>query len=684
MPRHHALFVLVCTALWSPAATFGAEPSGPITVETLLARMSDLSWLSTPPQPGERTVQFSSYDRASRLEGDTLANPFANGDRGHYLRVDTLADGSKEHVLAEAQGPGFVSRIWSANPAGIIRIYIDGATEPVLEADFVALTHGKVEPFTPPFGHESSRGCNLYFPIPFARSIKVVTTEGDQYFQVQMTLLAPDSAVESYTAGVLARSADMIAKTRASLRTRIAADTKLIQQARDNPRELLAPGARTVLLNAKEGPATLEGLSIKLASDNVDEALARCLLTITFDGADAPQVAVPLGDFFGSGPGINPFQSVPAQVTDDGVLASFWPMPYSSSVVIAVVNQSEAVLSVSKLACRIAKRPAGEGAQPPLHFHARWKMEDGIQTVGGDGTKEWQALALKGAPGRFVGLMLNVFNPTTAWWGEGDEKIYIDGEAFPSTFGTGTEDYFGYAWCDPHPYVNPFHAQTRCDGPGNRGNTSNVRFQILDQIPWHESIQFDLEVWHWKAVKVQYATIAYFYAAEGAVIAPSAEFNLAGRVVHSSDIPIHREPNAIEAESLPLIDATGAVVIDQGMENYGEEWSSATQRWWVCRQPQGRISMELPEHPAGTFELVAGFTRAPDYGSVQVAVGDKPLGDPVDLYARNVSHSGPLSLGRVRLDPEDRELSLTITGKNPKSTSYLVGIDYFKLIPIEP
>lgn len=32
------------------------------------------------------------------------------------------------------------------------------------------------------------------------------------------------------------------------------------------------------------------------------------------------------------------------------------------------------------------------------------------------------------------------------WWGEGDEKLFVDGEKFPSTFGTGSEDYVGYAW----------------------------------------------------------------------------------------------------------------------------------------------------------------------------------------------------------------------------------------------
>ena len=117
-----------------------------ITVETLLQKMSDTRWLAVPPQPGERTVQFSSYDRATRLEGGKIVNPFANGDAGHYLRVEGEGD-QREWVLAEAKGPGYVSRIWCANPDGELRIYIDGSPTPALAAPFPAITNGEIAPF---------------------------------------------------------------------------------------------------------------------------------------------------------------------------------------------------------------------------------------------------------------------------------------------------------------------------------------------------------------------------------------------------------------------------------------------------------------------------------------------------------------------------------------------------------
>ena len=81
-----------------------AEAADVVTVESLLRKMADTRWLAQAPQAGERTVQFSSYDRASRLEDGKMIHPFANGDRGHYLRVE--GEGRPEGMgPGRGQGP---------------------------------------------------------------------------------------------------------------------------------------------------------------------------------------------------------------------------------------------------------------------------------------------------------------------------------------------------------------------------------------------------------------------------------------------------------------------------------------------------------------------------------------------------------------------------------------------------
>ena len=679
--RTALILALSLGALGSPVMGLAqASPRSdekPITIESLLTRMTDLRWLAVAPAPGERTVQFSSYDRATKLGPDgKLVNPFANGDAGQYLRIDRRPDGSREFVMADARGPGYVSRIWSANPTGEIRITIDGSETPALKADFAALTHGKVAPFLPPFGQETSKGCSLYFPIHFARSIKIVTDKGGMYYQVGVTTYVEGTEVVSYAPAALDQAREAIAKTRDALRNPQAVQSdQYIQRAVMNT---VAPGASVDLLNASQ-PGAITAIVLKLDAEERDLALARSLLTITFDGAAEPQVAVPAGDFFGSGPGINAYNSVPAEVGRDGLLISRWHMPFAKSARVNLKNGASKPIRVESRINTVNTPPSPAKL---LYFHARWLYEDGIQTKAGDGTKEWPALRVAGGAGRFVGLLLDVYNPVAAWWGEGDEKIYVDGEKFPSTIGTGTEDYFGYAWCDPHPYMHPFHAQTRCDGPGNRGYTSNVRYQILDAVPFHQSLAFDIEVWHWAAVKVQYASIAFFYADENASAGQGLP-DLKGRVLHPPGEGVHHEPGVLEGETLHVLEVGGGEVPNQDMGSWGEAWSGGAQLWWTGAHAGQSLTLELPVAKPGPQAITAAFTRAPDYGIVSLTLDGKPLGAPVDLYARRVVHAGALKLGRVDLDAGKHVLELTITGKNPKSTNTLVGMDWVKLEPVK-
>ncbi len=111
--------------------------------------------------------------------------------------------------------------------------------------------------------------------------------------------------------------------------------------------------------------------------------------------------------------------------------------------------------------------------------------------------QDWHIATLEGT-GQQVGTLLDVENPPgVAWWGEGDEKIFVDGESFPSLFGTGTEDYFGYAWSQTETFAHAYHAQTRAPASGFAGLFSMNRFLVLDPVPFERSLRFDLEIWHW-------------------------------------------------------------------------------------------------------------------------------------------------------------------------------------------
>ena len=172
-------------------------------------------WRCRQP-PASAPVQFSSYDRAHHLENGKMIHPFANGDSGHYLRGRR---GEPSRMGAgRGSGTGLRFADLERNPAGELRVYVDGARSPTLAAPFASITNGEIAPFGAPFGHDASRGRNLYFPFPFAKSIKITTTKGDQYFQVSVTTLPPETKVESYSPeGVLKRAEPVLAETQGAL-----------------------------------------------------------------------------------------------------------------------------------------------------------------------------------------------------------------------------------------------------------------------------------------------------------------------------------------------------------------------------------------------------------------------------------------------------------------------------------
>ncbi len=162
-------------------------------------------------------------------------------------------------------------------------------------------------------------------------------------------------------------------------------------------------------------------------------------MRITWDGQAQPAVWCPLGDFFGTAPGVNLYKTLLTGMTDKGFY-SYWYMPFAKSAVVELVNED----TVHRhLEFQITHAPLDRPFDGLGHFHAKWHRD--TVELPRDRWPDWLMLQTQGR-GRFCGVSLHVWNPQGGWWGEGDEKFFVDGEKFPSTFGTGSEDYFGYAW----------------------------------------------------------------------------------------------------------------------------------------------------------------------------------------------------------------------------------------------
>jgi hypothetical protein len=139
---------------------------------------------------------------------------------------------------------------------------------------------------------------------------------------------------------------------------------------------------------------------------------------------------------------------------------------------------------------------------------------------------DWNYLAAKGQ-GVFAGVAFAIDNPVKAWWGEGDEKIYVDGEAFPSHFGTGTEDYYGWAGGEVptrrDEFSTPFLANVRVGGldGGTTGFNICARMRGLDAIPFERRLVFDMESSFGTDIRnpwnlLGYSAMTFWYARPGA------------------------------------------------------------------------------------------------------------------------------------------------------------------------
>jgi hypothetical protein len=228
-------------------------------------------------------------------------------------------------------------------------------------------------------------------------------------------------------------------------------------------------------------------------------------------------VEAPVGDFFASGPGVNPFSSLPLSVEADGTLICRWVMPYEKSVRVEVVNFTKAPVRLEG-SILLSSWTWNDRS---MYFRAKWRADHDL--LAGAGMVDLPYLVTIGK-GVFAGCAAMIMNPSSAptaygnWWGEGDEKILVDGELAPSTFGTGSEDYFNYSWSRPDLFDHPYCGQPLDSGPDTAGYVSNHRFQIVDAIPFEKSLGAYLELWsHIRTPGLSYARIVYHYARPGTV-----------------------------------------------------------------------------------------------------------------------------------------------------------------------
>jgi len=668
--------------------------SGAITLESLLEEMVDRDTIARLPGPAYTCKQASSYDRHSTEPGSPTW--WANMDRSYFVRVEQN-DGRTEHVLMDAEGPGAVVRFWATwhGPGGgefsngTMRVYLDGNPEPAIAGPLADLISGGLlvaEPLSQGVSSQTpyrNRGHNLYLPIPYAERCKI-TYETDVliddgahkgealYYQINYRTYEQGTKVESYSSEILRRARGAIARTQAMLSQPRPFGLDDLDEGTLEGR--LSPGReRSITI---KGAKAIRGLQFQLKADDLSQALRSTIIEITFDGTRT--VWCPIGDFFGTGYHIRPHTTWYTDVSVNQILSCRWVMPFQNQAKIAIRNLGSQRVELTY--GRVRSGP-WEWDERSCYFHAAWKQWSGIETQSNEKTRDHGAFDLNWitvqGQGTYVGDVLTLFNTANAWWGEGDEKIYVDGESFPSHIGTGTEDYYGYAWCRPEFFESAFHAQPCGDGNLVAGFSVNCRYRALDAIPFRTSIQFDMELWHWARTKMDYAPATFWYARPGATwdVEPNVEEARRSIALIVEDIiKPRRVEGALEGETLKVAERTGGVTEVQDIAQHN--WSGNRQLWWRHAGENDRLVVEFPIDEAGDYDVTLGLTKAIDYGIVRIAVNGETKIGSFDGFNRSVIATD-VKLPTCRLRKGTNRLEVTILGANPEAVkSHMFGLDF--------
>ena len=267
-----------------------------------------------------------------------------------------------------------------------------------------------------------------------------------------------------------------------------------------------------------DGPATIRHIWITMDQEYLRDAILRAY----WDNEEEPSIEVPIGDFFGC-----PFKkyvnitAIPFNVNPTGGMNCYLPMPFRKHAKITVENRNPKDLGGFFYAISY---DLGEVGEDELYMHAQFRRTNPLKY------KDDYVIAdgIKGS-GHYVGTQLGWQQNVQGWWGEGEIKIFIDGdEEFPTYCGTGTEDYFGGAWCFGQNYSAPFlgykDLSTLGDHPrefntvGNRH--SMYRYHMMDPIYFDSDLKVTIQAIGWRSegrflpLQDDICSVAYWYQTE--------------------------------------------------------------------------------------------------------------------------------------------------------------------------
>lgn len=446
------------------------------------------------PEPRDWQVkQVSSYDRTGGNNDDQF---------GHQVYEGGV-------VLADLEGPGVVTRIWTREPHGTLYIYVDDMEHPILVMSFKDMFTGGLEYwspgfnlFGPPFVGESSGGYFSYVPIPYEKRCRMIvaTDEPTLAYHVTYAELPAGAPIESFT---LALTQDDVSYFKDWVKDWESVDLRLPKKKEKmHHSQYRFWGDKNTLMFPIEGPGVLK--EIEFITESADQdILDNTWIAIHFDGQEEPGVLAPIGDFFGA-------STKDASDHNSLVIGKHgtrmwcrYPMPFRELAEIRIITKSDQIADIEYF---LTWEPGP--VEDQRYFFARYNS--GVSKEG----IPYRVADILGE-GHYVGTTIAAANADTLTFLEGDDVYIVDGGPRSDFHGTGTDDYFNAGWYfSDGTFSGPTHSAT-LKVAKSPASFAAFRSHITAPVPFRNSFSFELE--HGPSNNrpgIEYSSVAYWYQRE--------------------------------------------------------------------------------------------------------------------------------------------------------------------------
>ncbi len=615
-----------------------ANPSAErLPYSTLLERLHDYRWMVLKPRPGEGVQTVDEQVEAGQSKRFTW------------------------------QGPAALGRIWLSQADGELRFYVDGADAPTLTWNIRDFANGQTPDYLPmPMGMVLGSGWDCHLPLPFHQSLDVeyvAPPTSATRLQLEVRHFGSGVDLPSISSQLLGSNLDAIQRVAEIIRT----GEKPTTLVKPDPFRMGAARHYEMKpddeVNVGEyfwaftGKGMLRWLDLKFIHDvppaAADVMLRSLVLRIELHMKEPQKPAttifrVPLGDFFGSAPGVNPFDNYLCGYDPATNLFHFrLPIPFEDGMRLVLESDLK---DFARFGFQVGLDVFSEDSDlPSMRLYSAWVR--GKEAGGANAAK----LQIDG-PARLAGFCLSTTSPTL-------EPLIQDG-AFA----------FAGSLAGPTPYS--FEQVTLHQGPFGYGNRSMVRRFALDAPTSADGLEFSPQVRFPEGAVVDYSALAWWYAPEGTAFSWPKSYSHEERLpAEMPEPPFFLASNAQEAELAQNLRMSegGSMEIHGGFD-LSQAWSRMAYLHWNPGAAQNILVFPFALQTPGNFRILTQFAKGPEYGDFEVLLDGRRLGEIHHATADALAPSGEVEMGQLRLMARD-DHTLAFRSLDGKP----LGIDYFRL-----